>query len=346
MPTIKDIAKKAGVSVGTVSGILNNKTNFSDDTKALVWRIADELSYKPNQDAKKLRAGGFGTKLKTNIIMYISNVGSDAPQKDQVDRMCLSLLSWEAQKQGLFMTKYWYDCSKGFSCPPILNGLVDGVILGTPHKETIEILRNKGIPLVLSDSPFHADAVSAPTVNLNFRKGIHEIFRKLKEYGHRNIGICYSPSVLEIPVYGAVIEAASVNGITIQNEFLKPLEGLSSQTHDKVMKGFAVFSEKFIKEKKISAIFCTNDWYALSLYEIFKNRGLDIPSDLNLISCGRPDLDLIKSPVATVAYDWPELVRVAVNHLKDVIDGKKDSSPVEMMISPIVYYGKTIGVAR
>lgn len=341
--TIKDIAKKAGVSVGTVSGILNNKANFSEDTKTRVWGIANELSYKPNQDAKKLRAGGFGIKSKTNIIMYISNIGIDTPQYDPVDRMCLSLLSWEAQQHGFLMTKYWYDGTKGFSCPPILNGLVDGVILGTPYKETIKMLQDKNIPLVLTDSPFHAGSVSAPAVNLNFRKGIQEMFGRLKECGHKNIGICHSSSILDTPIYGAIVEASATHGIKIQGEFMEPLKNLSSLTHDRVMNEFADFSERFIMKRQITAIFCANDGYALSLYDIFKGKGVGIPSDLSLIGCGRADLELVKSPVAAVAYDWPELARVAVELLKEIIDGKKISSSVEMMINPVVYYGETIG---
>jgi LacI family transcriptional regulator len=339
---IRDIAKKAGVSVSTVSGILNNKTNFSEVTRACVWSIANEFSYKPNQDAKKLRAGGFGVKLKTNIIMYISNTGDDTPQSNPVDRMCLSLLSWEAQKQGFLMTKYWYDGTKGFSCPPVLNGLVDGVILGTPYKETIEILQGKGIPLVLTDSPFHAGSLPAPAVNLNFRKGIQEMFSRLKECGHKNIGICHSTSILEAPIYGAIVEASATHGITIHGEFLKPKE-INPMTHDKVMNDFADFSERFIMKRQITAIFCAADHYALSLYDIFNGKGISIPSDLSLIGCGRADLDLVKSPVSTVAYDWPELARTAVDLLKNIIDGKKISSSVEMMINPIVHYGETIG---
>ena len=341
--TIRDIAKKAGVSVSTVSGILNNKTNFSEDTRVCVWSIANEFSYKPNQDAKKLRSGGFGVKSKTNIIMYISNTGNDTPQCDPVDRMCLSLLSWEAQQHGFLMTKYWYDGTKGFSCPPILNDLVDGVILGSHYKETIKLLQDKNIPLVLTDSPFHAGSLPAPAVNLNFRKGIQEMFRRLKECGHKSIGICYSTSILEAPIYGAIAEASATHGITIQGEFMEPLKNLSPQTHERVMNDFADFAKRFIMKRQITAIFCANDGYALNLYDIFKGKGIGIPSDLSLIGCGRADLDLVKSPVASVAYDWPELARTAVELLKDVIDGRKISSSVEMMINPIVHYGETIG---
>jgi DNA-binding LacI/PurR family transcriptional regulator len=343
--TIRDIAKKAGVSVSTVSGILNNKMNFSEDTKTRVWSIANEFSYKPNQDAKKLRAGGFGVKLKTNIIMYISNTGDDTPQSNPVDRMCLSLLSWEAQQHGFLMTKYWYDGTKGFSCPPILNDLVDGVILGSPYKETIKLLQDKNIPLVLTDSPFHAGSLPAPAVNLNFRKGIQEMFRRLKECGHKSIGICHSTSILEQPVYGAIVEASATHGITIHGEFLKPKE-INPMTHDKVMNDFADFAERFIRERQITAIFCANDVYALSLYDIFKGKGIGIPHDLSLIGYGRADLDLVKSPVASVAYDWPELARTAVELLKDVIDGRKISSSLEMMINPVVHYGETIGSSK
>ncbi len=343
--TIKDIAKKAGVSIGTVSGILNNQARFSDATKARVWSIANELSYKPNQDARKLRAGTYGDRPRSNIIMYISNTESEIPQDDPYERMCLSLFSREAQNHGLFLTKYWYDGRQGFSCPPLLNGLVDGVILGTPYKETIEILQDKAVPMVLTDSPFHADLSHAPTVNLNVRKGVYDIFRRLKELGHKNIGICHSSSTFDAPFYGIIMEAAMANEIAVSNEFLQPLKNLSTQTHEEIMSDFADFAEAFIKNKKISALFCTNDFYALSLYRILTAKGIAIPEEFSLIGCGRADLKLFESPVATVAYDWHELTKVAVRLLKDMIDGRELRPQIEITVNPIVYYGQTIGKA-
>jgi DNA-binding LacI/PurR family transcriptional regulator len=139
------------------------------------------------------------------------------------------------------------------------------------------------------------------------------------------------------------MEAAMTNGITIRNEFLRPLENLSTQTHEEVMNNFADFTENFVKDKKISALFCTNDFYALSLYRILTAKGIAIPEELSLIGCGRADLKLFESPVATVAYDWHELAKVAVRLLKDMIDGRKIRPQIEITVNPIVHYGYTIG---
>ena len=58
--TIKQIAKAAGLSVPTISQVLNNTGRISDKTRKHVWKVCDELGYKPNASARAIRTGRFG----------------------------------------------------------------------------------------------------------------------------------------------------------------------------------------------------------------------------------------------------------------------------------------------
>jgi len=342
-PTIKDIADLAGVSVGTVSGILNGKLNFADETRRRVWDTANVLSYSPNQEAKKLRSGGFNQRVRTNMVMHISHMGYAAPVNEALERLNLTLLSWEAQQRGLFLTQYWYHTEKGFSCPPILNGLIDGVIAGTPHEKIVELLKSK-LPLVLMDVPFSSEALAVPMVNQNCRKGVLALMSSLKNDGHATIGVCFSANCLESRQYGAVMEAAARFGLRIHNDFHTPLT-ITPETHEKVMGDFADFAEERVRRKAITAMVCLADCYALSLYEIFRGKGLGMPGDLSLASYGRSSPDIPCSPVATVIYDWPGMVRTSVSLLKEIIDGKTSSQGVELLVNPTFFHGETIGKA-
>ncbi len=337
--TIKDIAKHAGLSVGTVSGILNNKANFADETRARVWNIASELSYSPNQEAKKLRSGGHGISTKSNLLMYIVNYEQDNPQNRPSTQMRLSVLCMEAQKRGMFMAPYWYNGVRGFSCPPILNSLIDGVILGTPHQEIINILSSKNVPMVLANSPFYSGEVEVSTVNFNIRKGVLDMFKTLKELGHESIGICYVNSFPEKFIWEAVFEAVEKYDITIPREFMTPLIDLSPATHDVVMERFAASVIPLVKSKKISALFCSDDCYALSLYEILKREGIDIPGDFSIVGCGQ----LFDSQIASVVYDWSRLASATMDLLLELIENKKNNYPVEVLIPTSVKKGITMG---
>ena len=341
--TIKDLAAKAGVSVGTVSNILNGKFNFADETRKRVWDAAEALSYSPNQEAKKLRAGGMTGRLKTNIIMHISHMGYETPVNEALERLNLTLLSWEAQKRGLFLMQYWYHTEQGFACPPILNGYIDGVIAGTPHEKVVEHVKSK-LPVVLMDVPFPPETLAVPMVNQNCRKGILEMMRILKNYGHTDIGVCYSTSPIESQRYGAVVEAAARSGVHVHQDFHTAME-IDPETHDKVIREFAAFAMAHVRRKEITALVCLNDYYTLCLYDIFKDKGLRIPGDLSLTGYGRSAPDIPASPVSAVIYDWPGMVRSAVSLLKDLIDGTTAPQSTELLVNPTFFHGETIGKA-
>lgn len=340
--TLKDVALKTGVSVGAVSGILNGRTNFLPETQKKVWDTANSMGYVPNLEAKNLRAGLSNKTPKTNIIMHITHTGTENPFDYKLESWRSMLIAWEAQKKGLFTTTYWYYQEKGFACPPILNGYIDGAIVGTPHIKVIEALKNK-IPLVLMDVPFLVDEVNAPMVNLDFRRGYLALFKELKKRGHKKIGILRDCTLFGLRLYSAMLEAAVLCEIEIHSDFMKPVE-INPQTHQAVMSDFADFAEKHIRNKEITAIVCSNEVYSNALYEIFSTKGISIPEELSLAGGGTSCRELNDSNITTLEYNWPEMVRTSIEMLKEMLEGNR-RAPNEILIKPEIFLGSTIGEA-
>lgn len=342
--TIKDVARETGMSLATVSGVLNGLDEFSEKTKKKVWDAANSLNYIPNSQARTLRAGREQQeRCKTGIIIHVTHLGGDTPVGNSFESERSVMLAWEAGKHGLYPISYWYHHLKGFQCPQVINGIVDGAIVGTPHLEVVRTLRGK-IPLVLMDVPFSLENADVPMVNIDFRYGFMKLFNHLKNLGHRRIGTISSTSCgdgmsTELPVFNALLEAAGMNDIEIHPE-CNIREDISPATHLQIMEKAAAQFKKYIVKKEISAI--VSPWlsYTETLFPMLTGMGLKIPEDVSLagVHC---EIRTPANNVTSIVYDWPGLIKTSVEALKNMID-KKQTHCGNFLVRPDFYEGVTV----
>lgn len=227
--------------------------------------------------------------------------------------------------------------------PPVLNGHVDGAIVGTPHMEVVNILKAK-IPVVLMDVPFSSKVTNVPAVNTNLQLGFSELLQELISLGHKNIGTFYSPTTgegtsLEIPVANALSSAASMAGIATYND-LWIAEDISPETHDVVMKKVSLRFIELIRQRRISAIILPNIEYAVGIYEHLTAAGVKIPEDVSIASLYF-GFHSIPYGITAVKYDWDGLTKTSLEVLKKIID-KKAYPCTEFLVEPKLQYGNTI----
>jgi LacI family transcriptional regulator len=343
--TIRDIAQKGAISVSTVSGILSGRDGFSEATQKRVWDIANSLNYTPNKEARKLRSGGdSGKREKTGIIIHISHLGSKTPLDSEFEAQRTLMMGWKAENHKLFSLSYWYYKYKGFQCPPVLNGHVDGAIVGTPHLEVVNILRDK-IPMVLMDVPFSQQNANVPMVNMDYRYGFNELMTMLKENGHEKVGTVHSTNtgdavLTKAPVFKAIRDAAELAEIKLPEEYCIARD-INPDNHDVMMKKVTEELIGAIKEKKISAIICSGNSCAVSLYENLKEAGFKIPEDVSIATL----YSGMKSPqynISSAMYDWEGLIDTSLDVLKNLIDNKTLSCR-EFLVPSSFFKGQTIG---
>lgn len=342
--TIKDVAKAAGMSLGTVSGVLNNGGNFTEETRKKVWEVANHLNYSPNSRARELRSGGVDNpRRKSGIIIHITHMGQENPIGNEFEALRSSMLAWNAEKIGLFPITYWYYKLKGFQCPPVLNGYVDGAIVGTPHPDVVNILKKK-LPMVLMDVPFSGNHSEVPMVNLDSRYGFTRLFSLLKERGHRRVAtmtarVSGDELINETIFHNDLKMAAAMNGIDIHPDCDLTLD-VTPETHEQVMAQTARHFAAYLEKGEISAVVCPTMSYSESLYRQFTAMGLRIPEDLSLsgVEFGMtPPLHDITS----ICYDWPAMIDTSLEVLKNLIDGKP-STCREFLVRPGFHDGGTI----
>ncbi len=253
-------------------------------------------------------------------------------------------MSWLAQQLGMYPISYWYRRRSGFQCPPVLNGYVDGAIVGTPHVEVVEILRKK-VPVVLMDVPFSADVADVPMVNADWRHGIATLMGDLAERGHRRLGLIHSTAEgdgvsTEVPKVRIMKETAKAAGLTISDGCCLS-DAIVPETHDGMMADLSEAFAGLIREGRLTAIMASGEFYAASLHENLVRLGIRVPEDVS-IAMTSSGLEGATSTIAKVTVDWTAMIQTALEVLSAQMSGR--SLPCrEYLVPSRVLAGTSIG---
>ena len=186
LPTIRDVAAQAGVSVGTASKALNNQGRVSTETRAAVVRAAQELRFAPNALIRSLQRGKTGT-----VGLLTWPVRESATHS--VDLAILTGVSHGLAEVETDMLIY-ARCPGRDLATTLLDGRVDGAIL-VPHElewATLESIASAGLPAV---ALYQTDVPRGiGLVGVDNEAGVRASVRHLVELGHRRIAF-YSPLV-------------------------------------------------------------------------------------------------------------------------------------------------------
>ena len=346
--TIKDVAQSAGMSLATVSGVLNGETRFSEKTTRHVWEVANRLNYIPSASARGLRSGVSGGRVKTGIIMHIVHMSNVVPFHDRTQETDVYRLSWQARGHNLFSIPYCYYRQAGFQCPPLLNDLIDGAVIGTPHLEIVNIVKAK-VPVVLMDVPFSMDFVDVPIVNIDHRYGFLYVMNELRKRGHRRIALICSSYLPEenftsgeTQMKKMIEDAACSAGLEIVPE-CSLCDSITAENHDAKMREYAQQIAPAIRAGRLTAIVAPHIYYHLSLKKEFALLGIRIPEDVSLI--GHHLGFEAPGGVSCMFSDREALIEMSLDILHDQIDEKKIRC-YENLLRPVFADGGTLGTVK
>ena len=181
--TIRDVAKKAEVSIASVSLILKGAGKFAEPTIRKVWAAVNELQYRPNPYARKIFAGEAAEHRPTQLLMRIGYRPSDVPLQNDLHNLLTCSFNEACAQYGYFGVNYLYRHELGFRNSLLLNDLVDGVVLGTHHREVIESIRGR-VPAVLVNVNMNPETVKMPLVMPDFEPCFRSAFETLSQRGY------------------------------------------------------------------------------------------------------------------------------------------------------------------
>ena len=329
-PTIKDIAEKAGVSIATVSYVINNTKPISPETKKRVKKTIKSLRYQPSKSARSLVTG------KTGNIGFVLTDDHFLRTEPFYTKIFLGT-EFEARIEGYYilLTSIKKDFDKKDILPRfIMNKSVDGIIVAgkIPHS-LIDRLSTYKIPTVFVDYiPPHN---GYPLVLIDNIEGGLLAVNHLLELGHKNIAFVSSdiehPSFADrLNGYKQALEHAGIaidhNLIYTKSEF----EGRQA--------GIDLAKRLFSKNKNVTAVFAGNDALAIGVMHYLKSNGYKIPEDVSVIGFDGIEADLLLDPpLSTISVPKIELGVEALKLLANTLKNKKSLPkkvvvPVELTI--------------
>lgn len=311
-PTLKDVAKAAGVSVTTVSYVVNDKTGgkvrISDETRERVWRAVDELEYRPNLAARHTRTG------RSQLIGFISDEIASTPFAVNLIKGAQSQ-AWQYGKM-LFVINTERDLTaEKKAVAALLERQVEGIIYATMYHRVVEPpADNHQVPTVLVDC-FREDH-GLPSITPDEVRGGQLATEVLLENGHRRIGFInvdfdrhYPAAAGRLTGYQRALAAYNV-------PFLEELVRVGNTMADW---GYKHTRDLLSLDDPPTAIFCGTDRTAMGAYEAVKELGLRIPDDVSIIGFDNQELiaSYLRPPLSTIALPHFEMGKWAIDFLLD-----------------------------
>jgi len=314
MLTIKDLSKKSGFSVTTVSKALNNYSDISPKTKKLILNLASEMNYIPNSQARSLVTQKSYT---IGIIFHeISGVGLQHPLfskiletfKSEVENAGYDIL-FLAHKTGGQMGSYLQHS---------LRKQVEGifVLCADFFSEELFELYNSDIPIVMID--FQQEKINC--VTSNNEQSVDLAIRYLYEKGHRVIANIHGGKYTFIggTRKKAFEDAMESLGLNINPEHVVEGEVFSKQN------GYDAMMEIMKSKEQPSAVFCASDMMAIGAIQAIHDSNKKVPEDYSVMGFDGIDISQIVTPrLTTIKQDTVLMGKIAAKEILKMMDKNK-----------------------
>jgi LacI family transcriptional regulator len=318
MPTIRDVAKLAGVSVASVSAVTNNRTGVSRKLAERVWKAAEALDYHPDSLARSLRVRRTET---IGVVMpqiaspfyaeVLRGVETEAKQKDYSILICDSAADSALEQR-------------------LLNSLmarrVDGILLASvdPHFSAHQLLRRR-MPVVFFDRL--PASCRGPAVMVNNVEGSFEATRYIINLGHRRIAIITGPLAISTAAERAegFRNAMGAAGLPIP-------EGYFRSGEFRLEGGYKCALEMMKLSPRPTALFATNYEMTLGMLRALQELGIKCPQEVSVMGFddfvmgadGFSWATMFSPQPTTVAQPSYEIGREALKLLLRRIEGFED----------------------
>ncbi len=328
--TINDVAREAGLSLSTVSLVINNSGYASEKTRKKVLKIVEELSYHPSRAAR-----GLASKKSGNIGFIVSDDHFSRLEPFYTKIFLGTEFEARLHNYYILLTTVGNNFREPDSIPRfLLERNVDGVIIaGKCPGKLVDYIQRLDIPIMLVDYMFPRKRFSS--VMIDNRRGAHLAVKHLVATGHSEIGFIGGdiahPSIAErfLGFKEALVEHGIVPDKRLQ---------ITDEDDTTIRNGAAATRRMFEGGKKPTAIFAANDAMALGCIQFAKQRGINIPDDLSLIGFDDIEASVHMEPaLTTVKVFKEEMGALAVQRLVDVFKTKSTLIvntfvPVELIV--------------
>ncbi|MEG0257424.1 MAG: LacI family DNA-binding transcriptional regulator [Christensenella sp.] len=329
--TMVDVAKRASVTIGTVSHVINKTAPITKETTDRVLKAIKALNYKPNSIAQALRTRKsyvIGFLLPDVTNEFYSPVMSsfiDCAYKDGYSVLVVSY-QYSSRREVIEMDR-------------LADKNVDGILLfnGCDDIALLERMEKEGMPIVLADR--RVDEVDFPSVEFNNVETVGKVVDMLYKKGYRKIGFLSESARLRNlnDRYNGYKEGMTRNGLEIDPAFVYISEDMEMNN---LVRGYTYIKSIFEttdKKDLPDAIFATTDLLAIGAVRALKEAGFRVPQDVGVVGFDNIAItDFVEPKLTTVEQDKELMGREAWTLMKALVDEKNIDVPHKILPQKII----------
>ena len=273
MPTMTDVARRAGVAVSTVSNALNGTRPISDATRQRIFEAIEELGYKPHALAR-----GLASKRSRLIALLFP---SSERGLGYTEREFVTSAATAAKENQYNLVLWSYDVHDLVDLRQLIQQrLVDGVVVMEVHEhdERIDLLRKLDFPFSMIGRC--ADADGLDYVDIDFAQTIRDAVDYLAGEGHRRIAFLNQSQAAYDAGYGPVIRTQAGFEQTMQ---ARGLEAVSRFCRTAPRAGYEAFAALLDSHPDLTALTTMNERAVPGVLQAIYDRGWTLPDDFSLV---------------------------------------------------------------
>jgi len=333
--TIRDVAREAGVSPGTVSRALNRSELVKAETRERILEVVEALDYRPNVLARRLSTG------RTLTLKVFAPYFTRPSVTERLHGVVTALADTEYDLiiHNVATPEQRKTCLEALPRPDEVDGAL--IISLTPTAEDIEALREVEVPIVLIDV-YHPDLDMFSQVYIDDVAGGRTATEHLIALGHTRIGFVgdevndvfnFTSSEDRHRGYRQALEAA---GLPVRPEYY------SKDTHGRIQAHAQARALLNLPEPP-TAIFAASDTQAVGTLQATEAEGLSVPEDLSVI--GYDDIELAEiMQISTIRQPLKESGRLGVDLLINKLH-HPEASPVHRALPTTLVARQTTGAS-
>jgi LacI family transcriptional regulator len=309
MPTIRDVAKLAGVAPITASRVISNSGYASEDVRLRVTRAAEQIGYVPNSLARSLRS-----KRTHTLALVLTDITN--PFWTTVARGVEDAAS-EKGYNVIFCNTDESAAKQDSYLEAMIQKQVDGILL-VPARCTespVSFLRRQNVQVVLLDR--RLPNLEADVVRGDSSGGAYQLAQLLLNLGHRRIAILSGPSGVSsaddrVAGYRRALQDA---GVEIENQFI--IYGEFS-----LESGYQMTRSLLALPSRPTALFAGNNFIAIGALKALHDAGLAVPEKISVVAFDDLPAAMVVDPFLTVAVQPAyEMGQRATRRLLECLDG-------------------------
>lgn len=310
--TISDVARKAGVSIATVSYVMNGTKQIHKETVERVYQAIRQLNYQPSMAARSLM-----TKSTQIIGVLVSDISNPffSPVVRGIEDIAKSagyVVMVGNSEEEFSKTRQYINI--------LAQHRVDGLIISpiSGFEELGKTLEHLNIPTVLVNR--RIQGIHADVVETDNELGAYQATRHLCSLGHTRIGLVSGPT--EVSTY-----SDRLNGYrrALAEAGLPEVEELIRIGRYDHASGYGIFHELLSLPHKPSAIFVASGWLAHGVFSAVRELGVEVPRELSLVMYDETEwASLVNPPLTTVAQNTYEMGQLAAMLLLNKLGKQMD----------------------